>query len=129
VRRARTLGRHTNRIAGGLLALAGVYIVAFWVIELAGITGGAVSAAVPLVERGSSLVADGVPKVGGHSVPPPALWNARLSPREWAAGHGVAGRSASAYRVLQPPDRVTLGRQRRLGSVVGARQPDSGFRF
>jgi cytochrome c biogenesis protein CcdA len=72
MRHARTLGRHTNRIAGVLLIVAGVYIVAFWVIELAGITGGAVSAAVALVERGSSLLTN---LIGNE----PVLWGAAFA--------------------------------------------------
>jgi cytochrome c biogenesis protein CcdA len=72
MRRARTLGRHTNRIAGVLLVIAGVYIVAFWVIELAGITGGAVSAPVALVERGSSLLTN---LIGNE----PVLWGAAFA--------------------------------------------------
>lgn len=71
-RRARTVGRHTNRIAGALLVVAGVYIVAFWIIELAGITGGAVSAAVALVDRGSSLLTN---LIGNE----PVLWGAAFA--------------------------------------------------
>lgn len=56
VRRARAAGRHTSRVAGGLLVVAGAYVVAFWIIELAGVTGGPVPAVVMLVERGSSAL-------------------------------------------------------------------------
>ncbi|CAN5177823.1 cytochrome c biogenesis CcdA family protein [soil metagenome] len=65
VRRARVVGRHTNRIAGGLLVVAGVYIVAFWVIELAGVTGGPVPATVLLVERASAALTN---LIGGRPV-------------------------------------------------------------
>jgi hypothetical protein len=61
-----------TRLAGGLLVLAGVYIVAFWVVELAGITGGPVSAVVPLVERGSSLFTN---LIGDH----PVIWGAAFA--------------------------------------------------
>jgi cytochrome c-type biogenesis protein len=72
VRRVRTLGRHTNRIAGGLLVLAGSYIVAFWVIELARISGGPVAAVIPPVERGSSLLTNFI----GDD---PLLWGAAFA--------------------------------------------------
>ena len=41
-------------IVGGLLVLAGAYIMLFWTIELAGVTGGPVASTVLLVERASS---------------------------------------------------------------------------
>ena len=40
VQRVRGLGRHTNRVGGGLLLLAGAYVVLFWATELTGVTSG-----------------------------------------------------------------------------------------
>lgn len=54
VRRARGLGRVVNRVAGGLLLVAGVYIVLYWGAELSGLTGGPLATAVLAVERMSS---------------------------------------------------------------------------
>jgi hypothetical protein len=72
VRRVRTLGRYTIGIAGGLLMLAGAYIVAFWVIELTGTSGRPVAAVVPIVERASSLLTNFI----GDD---PLLWRAAFA--------------------------------------------------
>ncbi|MPZ88062.1 MAG: hypothetical protein GEU81_08295, partial [Nitriliruptorales bacterium] len=71
-RRVRTLGRHTNRIAGWLLLLAGTYVVLFWTIALAGVTGGPIGSILLLVERASSRLTT---LVGER----PAFWGAVFS--------------------------------------------------
>jgi hypothetical protein len=52
--------------------LAGAYIVAFWVIELTGISGRPVAAVVPIVERASSLLTNFI----GDD---PLLWRAAFA--------------------------------------------------
>lgn len=99
VRRARAAGRHTNRIAGGLLAVAGAYIVAFWVIELAGITGGPVPAAVLLVERASgaltSLIGDR-PVLWGGAFAAVVLVSAVAAAQSTSGGPSPPGSPASS---------------------------------
>lgn len=50
VRHMRRLSQYVNRVAGGLLLLAGLYVVAFWAGELAGVTGGPLSPVIGWVE-------------------------------------------------------------------------------
>jgi cytochrome c-type biogenesis protein len=72
VRRARALGRYTNRLAGGLLVLAGTYIVAFWGVELASVTGGPLLPVILFVERASATLTNAI---GGR----PGLWGAAFA--------------------------------------------------
>ena len=57
VARVRALGRVLHRLAGGLLLVAGSYVVAYWGTELAGVTGGRLVESVLAVERGSAHLA------------------------------------------------------------------------
>jgi cytochrome c-type biogenesis protein len=54
VAHARGLGRVVNRLAGMLLLVAGLYVVAYWTILLAGVDGGFLDPAIVGVERASS---------------------------------------------------------------------------
>jgi cytochrome c-type biogenesis protein len=54
MRHARRLGFFVNRLAGVLLVVAGVYIVAYWGSELAGVSAGPLAAVILAVERASS---------------------------------------------------------------------------
>jgi cytochrome c-type biogenesis protein len=56
VARARGLGRVVNRLAGVLLVVAGLYVVVYWTILLAGVAGGFLDTAIVGVERASSYL-------------------------------------------------------------------------
>lgn len=58
VRRVRRLGGAVTRVGGVLLLLAGLYILAYWVTQLAGTTSGALLTIVEAVERAAAGVAD-----------------------------------------------------------------------
>lgn len=94
VRRTRTVGRHADRIAGGMLVVAGVYVVAFWVAELTGTTAGPLSAVIVAVERGSSRLTN---LIGSD----PLLWATVFAAIVIAAAVGAfraRGRDRSASR-------------------------------
>ena len=84
VARARGLGRVVNRLAGVLLVIAGLYVLAYWTILLAGVDGGFLDTAIVGVERASShltmLIADR-----------PVRWGVALAA---IVGLGVAGNRA-----------------------------------
>jgi cytochrome c-type biogenesis protein len=65
VLRARTLGRVVNRLAGVMLVAAGLYVVAYWGTELAGVTGGPLASVIVGVER---LAAHFARVIGGWPV-------------------------------------------------------------
>jgi cytochrome c biogenesis protein CcdA len=71
VRNVRRLLPYVNRVAGGLLLAAGVYIAAFWTSELAGVTVGPLDGLIGAVEGLSGQLSDALSEypavVGGVS--------------------------------------------------------------
>lgn len=75
VTRLRALTPVINRVAGGVLVGAGVYVIAYWAVVLSDTT----AAPVDVAERGASVLANAV---SAH----PGLWGAGLSAVVLAAG-------------------------------------------
>lgn len=90
ITRLRRSSAHVNRIAGGILILAGGYIIFFWVATLTGDVGSqpaAVAWVEQLSSRATNLVADAPRLIGGSAIAVIALV---------AAGSWLAARWAAA---------------------------------
>jgi cytochrome c-type biogenesis protein len=117
VGRLRRSSQHVNRIAGGVLVLAGAYIVVFWVSTLVG-DGTSQLAAVTAVEQLSSRVTNEVSR-----------WSAALGFAGAAGATGVlvawlrSRRRAASGATLEQADEITSGRRRPGVARAGGEQP------